>query len=374
MTRFALAGLVAALALPAAAQPPKGDDPVGRTLAAWEARQGRVKTARYTLTGTWESPSRTRSGKVVVLLDLARGRFRVEDDFESPIDGVPQVYQPTTTFDGREFRLGYPLDRPWRSPVGINDLDIDRRSGPLAPGVTPGRRLWPLLYAHGLVPDIEYLRGFNRPRWAYDRGDFVPAGRHPLAGRVCDVVRTEPTETEPPGLTEYWADPGRDGAILRTVALSGQTPTDRTDITWRETRAGWGVAGWTELSLSDGGRPAAGRWRYAVDEAEFDGPVADAEFTVPVLPGMRVRVVESDDRPGVILPGYRAYEIAPDGRWVEVRGRGAYTADGVEPPPRPGWGWWQWAALAGGVVVAGGGGVWAWRRRRSPARPVMPVS
>lgn len=379
MTRYLAAGLAAVFALPAAAQPPKADDPVGRTLRAWEARQRKVKTARYVVTGTTEwlmrtyptapvpaANDRVRPFRIEVVLDLEKGRFRCQRRDETLRDDG--TYRPsawTSTFDGRESRDGRPL---WEERVaGAFDLSITPLRRPDDVGDVPNFLLYPLLFAHGLVPGADGERGFARLPWTYDRGDYVAAGRHPLGGRVCDVIRTEPLESDPPLVLEYWVDPARDGAIVRYGEVSGDRPEVPVEIAWRPTPAGWGVAGWTKRFWFE-------VRRYQVESAEFDGPVADAEFTIPAEPGMERVIVDVPHRePGMIVPARRVYRITEGGRWEELEGEPGLSARGVIPAPPPQWGGWQWAAVAGGAAAVGVMGWWAWRRRRSPARPVPPV-
>jgi hypothetical protein len=380
MTRTALAAVAIGCGLAgAAAAQPKANPALLKALADWEGRQARVRTARYVITGTREwvakaSPAdpapaandRVRPSRLVAVLDLARGRYRYELSYDIlKDDGSYRWSTSLGTFDGRESRQGKPREEA--REYGGFDLvispDYERAQG----GATPNPFLWPVLYAHGLVPHAYHTAGFARLPWRYDPEDFVHVGRLPLAGRACEVIRTEPNDSDPPGYDEYWVDPARDGAVLRYADVVGTNPLTRTDLRWRATPAGWQLDGWTTATLA-AGRTTLAVHTYRVESAEFDGPVADADFTIPAEPGMeRVRVNEYDPRPGVILGAYRYYRIDPDGTWVQTDSKGAYTVDGHEPPPPPRRPWWHWAAAAAGAAGVAGV-VWGrLRRRGSPA-------
>ncbi|MBX9623359.1 MAG: hypothetical protein K2X82_06055 [Gemmataceae bacterium] len=380
MTRLLLVVLaVCLLAGPAAGQP--GKDDVARTLAAWKARQGKMKTARYVLAGTVEHLAPVQSGdampppdqrvrplRATVLLDLERGRVRMESAEEQlGVDGKYYPAEGTYTYDGREVRHFQP--RHLVREHGGYDLIIGKRSPTDRGGTYAPNYCRPVLFAHGIAPTVHTPAYLDKLPLNQDPEDWATFGRQPLGGGMYDVFRTEPAASSAGTTDEYWVDPARDGAVRRYVYRVGNRPWFRHDVDWRRTPAGWWPERWTYTFTNDGVTPNH-IYTVRVEAYEYDPPVADGDFTVPAEPGMeRVRVVEPVPAGGGMnpdLPPYREYRISPSGEWVETKAKGLTTLDGVELPPERWWHRWPWAA---GVVVlaAAAVGVRAWRRRRAPA-------
>ena len=379
--RLALAALlVAVLALPAVAQPKK-DGEVPRVLAGWEALQGRVTTAEYEVSGTFEliarlgggpmppPAERVRGVRYRVVMDFARGRYRDEDTEDQFLNGQPRVVATISAFDGREWRSAWDR-RNGPKPAERPDLMIDRDFTPDRPAEPdgPDSPIAPLFWAHGFVR-TERTPFYGRRPHRHDPEDFAPGVRHQrLGGRALVVVQTEPGETMGRSLNEYWTDPGRGGVVVRQVhRYADSGPLVQTDVTLRETPAGWFPAAWKRVESTPDGRTHTIR-TYRVDRFAHDPPVADGEFTIPAEPGMgRVEVTEKGSKvPGAVILPARVYRITDLGVWVEV-GQEAGRTFGGDPVAVPGvWRWWHYAAAALGAVVV----VVlyrAWRRRRSPA-------
>ncbi|MBX9578698.1 MAG: hypothetical protein K2X87_00170 [Gemmataceae bacterium] len=375
MTRILLAVLTGCgLAGPAAAQP-KTDDAVARVLADWQARQGKVKTARYVLAGTYEYIAPIRPGdslpppdarvqpvRATLLLDLERGRYRQETSGHLlGSDGKVTPTWATFTYDGSETRQSSP---PELVPHGGYNLIIGKRNDAERGNTSVQNEYLPVFFAHGIVPTVHTPVIVQRLPRTHDPEDWLTVGRRPLGGRTFDVFRTEPLPAAEPLTDEVWVDPDREGAVRRFVDLVGGRPWLRLDIDWRQTPAGWWPERWTETFTADGKTTnVVQKWR--VESYEYDPPVADADFTIPVEPGMeRVRVVELVP-PGTGMdpgrPPYRVYRITTSGEWVETEAKGATTRDGTELPPRRWWDRWPWAAGVVGLAAVGG---WAWRARR----------
>ncbi|MBX9584588.1 MAG: hypothetical protein K2X87_30165, partial [Gemmataceae bacterium] len=380
MTRFLLAVLVGCgLSGPAAAQP-KTDDAVARVLADWKARQGKMKVARYVLAGTVEhvakltpdapplpATDRARPFRATLLLDLERGRVRFDKEEEWPdAKGGWERSYGSFTHDGKETRSGRTPGRPHDGP-GF-DLAIDRYARSGREGSRVYDYYWPVLFAHGVVPTVHAPLYAERLPTAFDPEDFVSVGRRPLGATTYQVIRTEPLAAASPLLDEYWVDTAKQGAIRRYVSLTGEQPWLRLDIDWRETPAGWWPAKWTHTLTVDG-RTVNRVAKLAVESYEYDPPVPDADFTLPVEPGMReVIVAEATPEGAQFHPAYparRTYRITETGEWVETAAERARTLDGREVPLERRWGWWPWAAGAAGAISIGLAAR-VWHRRRSP--------
>jgi hypothetical protein len=380
MIRFVLAVLIGCgLAGPAAAQPKK-DDAVARVLADWQARQGKVKTARYVLAGTVEHVApllpdstpipendRVRPFRATLLLDLERGRVRFDKE-EDQLDGNGKWARGYGTFahDGNETRQGRTPGQP-HTGRGF-DLAILKNARSGHEGSQVYDYYWPVLFAHGIVPTMHHPAYAERLPTSFDPEDFVSLGRRPLGGGVYTVIRTEPLPAASPMLDEYWVDVAKQGAIRRYVYLTNGQPWFRLDIDWRETPAGWWPAKWTYTFTLDG-KKVNRVAKLAVESYEYDPPVSDADFTLPAEPGMREVIVAEATPPGSGLnpsyPARRVYRITESGEWVETEARGPTTLDGIQLPPNRGWGWWPWAGGAAAAAVVGV--AWVWRRQRSPA-------
>lgn len=385
MIRYLLVTVLAGCASAPVTAQPKADDPVAKVLADWKARQGKVKTARYVVTGTVEqvgafseraglppANDRVRPFRAALVLDLARGRYRQEQAGEKFRGGAYESATTTMTYDGREAREGRPRSEAAR---GGYDLIISPGVARDKGDLIPTANFRPLLYAHGLVPNTSTKIDIPRLPFVYDPDNYRAAGRLAIGGRTLQVFRTEPTHHAAPIVDEYWIDPapGRHSPVVRYVHLTGNEPWLRTEIAWRETPAGWWPETWTTTTMQ-GGRTLAVR-KCRVESSELDGPVADGEFTIPAEPGMEHVIVNEPAPAGadVLLPAKRRYRITPSGGWEEFAAQGALTPDGVQPVTGSGYlpaearRWyrhWPWA-VAG--VVAVGVSAWGWRRRRSRA-------
>lgn len=387
MTRWLWAAAVGCgLAGPAVGQPPKGDDPLSRTLADWKARQGKVKTARYVVTGTVEyiapldsedvippAGQRVRPHRATLLLDFERGRFRIEAESEVMKQGGGfSPASSTTAYNGKETRYGRPREQA-RTRGGF-DLVINKGAKDATTGPGVQNLHLPVFYAHGVVSTVHQVFYLHRLPLDLNREDFVPVGRQGLRGRVHEVFRTEPLPTGSPIADEFWVDPARQGAIVRQVDLVGGKPWQRLDIEWRQTALGWWPERWTQ-TLTTTDQTVKRIEKARIETYEYDPPVTDADFTIPAEPGMEwVEVVEAVAPGSGLDPGsppYRKYRIDAGGRWIEVEAKGGVRLDGTEVLVGSWWGWWPWAA--GAVLIVSLGTVLVWRRRPTE-RPMPPTN
>lgn len=150
-----------AAALPLHAQPEKEKTArVEKVLADWKRRLDRCKSVRYVVTGKTEKkdlPAGSKAPKVrpvkfVVLLDLVRGRVRIEYE-GSGINSTGDQYSPRvsvtvsdgkseqTNIDRKRFILGPKNADVYISKGSLHNRDIDHE-------------FWPLLCAHGIVPTV----------------------------------------------------------------------------------------------------------------------------------------------------------------------------------------------------------------------------
>lgn len=321
-----------------------------KILGDWQGRQVLLRTARYTISGTHEPKNRklppgtpallpTRS---VLLLDVEHRRHRLEsskpaissDDAGEPLKDY--TLTGTETFDGKEQR-------------GMAEKSGDVKGGGL--GIVKGdlvfqridQGLEPIFFAHGVVPSVW---GDLRPdKWptVFDSENFEYVGRQSFRGRNCAVVRTEPRAYAEIAFDEFYVDTERQSAIVRHVFYSGNNPTLRTDVDWKQTENGWWPDKWT----------CTWTWRGKVEEivsGQLEGfdpnpPVTSGDFTIPALPGVTI-VVQEVPAPGSGLdpryPAEKRYLVSSTGSWQEISAKGFRMIDGKELPPERGRKWLRW--------------------------------
>jgi hypothetical protein len=363
------------LAQAAFGQPAAKDSQLAQIFADWQHRQGLLKTVRYVITGTTEfkdpplppgNPVRPR--RTVLLLDFERKRYRQETS-EGAISerggkGLAYVTRVgTSAFDGKSLQTyGH------RELNGIED-DVPDMS--IETDVSRARfdaHLWPVFFAHGMIPTAQHiLRPDQLPR-TYDPEDFEVRGRLALAGRSCTVVRTDPVPAMEPMFDELWVDLGRESAICRYVVFTGSDPYDRHDVEWKQTEFGWWPSSWTLTWTIN--RQVRRIYRLQVESFEPNPAVADSDFTLPAEPGMKVCVVEPVP-PGTGLdpfrPATRTYVVSPSGSWQQVDARGFTTKEGKLLPPRGSWGWVWWTCAVGAGIAVAAFAYYVYRRRRRAA-------
>jgi hypothetical protein len=308
-----------------------------------------------------------RPYRAIVVIDVERRRFRAETaQFVLTDKGDYQERVNTFTDNGAESCQYQP--RHLAEGNGGFDLVIDKAADGKGGGAVPSE-LWPLLFAHGIVPTVHQPASLQRWPVSWDLEDFVPHGRHTLGGRLCQVFRTEPALGMGSVADEYWVDPTRRSAICRYVSLSSGQPWLRHDIDWAETAIGWGPEKWT-LAFTANGKDVTRLTRLSVDRFELDLAVSDADFTIPAMPGMK-RVIVSESPPSGVRvhlgsSGRRTYSISADGEWVELSAEGWKSLDRRTTIPLPSRWWWVPWVL--GLVLCGLLIGWFLRRRWRGAR------
>lgn len=364
-TRYGLVILVGwAASMPALAQP-KGPDPrLAKVFADWKGRLERLKTARYTLVGTVEFKDQpllpgdpelpagnpVRPKRVVVLLDLEQRRYRLETSEDILTEG--RGYAPrigTSAFDGKAL---HELTHREANGFGPDGPDLVIAKGNLSQQQIDAV-LWPVFFAHGIVPTVHSPLRPDKLPIAPDPEEFEVRGVQALNGRPCLVVRTEPLAGgQGPSSDEYWVDADRAGAIVRYVQFTGSNPWDRLDVEWKRTDVGWWPDRWA-LTWTVNGKVRR-LYKLRVESFEPNPAVAEGDFAIPVKPGMTVRVHEYPELGTGLNPLYPAdqtYRVSPSGAREEVSAKGFTTLDGEQlPPAERHWVWWAVAAAA--VIVA----------------------
>lgn len=344
----------------------QADAVVTKVLDAWQKKRTAVKSARYNLSGTSKRtpaslslPASDASPEAIkrirlrptpvsatILLDLEKYRYRIEWREETlsliVYDFVPEFR--IHTWDGKEFRGAMPREE---NSLGPGNSDLSIVTGHMS-------RLYletmfePVFSGHGLVPTVNsplVPTGFP-PR--HDPEFFQHQGNVPRGGRNCVVLRTEPVNSYP-GLTdEFWVDATQDYSVVRHVSRSGSNPSSQIDIDYQRTALGSTPKRWTLTSLI-GGRVDS-IIDLAVTDVEFNVPLSDNDFTIPIRPGMRVDKLKYPDAGSGLdleMPAKETYIVEADGTLKQVGASGFTTLEGRQLPPDSRHPWWHWAALAG---------------------------
>ncbi len=208
---------LAGLSLPLDAQPPpKGAEQIAKTLRDWESRHKRFQSVRYVVAGETEQkdlpagsklPSK-RPVKHVLLLDLVQGRIRIETE-STGVGYKFEKYVPrvtVSTYNGKTYQTN--VDRvkselhPKNPNVAITKGSMER--------IQIETDIWPVLFAHGLVPTENKPSRPDRLLAKHTADEFEYRGEVSHQGSHCIVLRTDPVASTPFLVDELDIDPGKE--------------------------------------------------------------------------------------------------------------------------------------------------------------------
>jgi hypothetical protein len=371
----------AALLLAAGGSTRAEDARLEKVLADWKARRERVRDARYRVEGERivprgaftdpdtgapldppQPPKDTRCPKKQrIVLDFVRQRHRIETDemaLSSQTGKLFRIYN-VNTFNGNEFKEALPRAE--------ND-SADRPFGAQRPELTIGTgdfrgvgafvtENWPCLFGHGALPTLVDFPHPGELRLEPDAEMLSIHGNATHDGRNCLILRAHPQTYSVTTIDEYWVDVERGSAVVRYVTYSESQPVLDLQLTYEETPSGWFPEKWEVTRRQRGGKAFAVE-RMRVMERELNANTAEAEFDIPVRPGMVVQKVRYGEKAGAptSLPAeQRTFRVGEWGQWNEI-------VNGVE---RPNLSWLVWVLVAAlSALALAGLGVFAVRRRR----------
>lgn len=354
---------------------PKGTEQIARTLNDWSKRQKRFQSVRYVVVGETEQMDLPKDSKLptkrpikyLVLLDMVQGRIRIEKDGS----GVKYNYS------------GYSPIVDVRAYNGrIYQVNADRTKGEWDPrnanvGITKGSMqavhleadLWPVLFAHGIVPTVNKPSRPDRMLIGHHADEFEYRGEVSHQGSRCFILRTDPAASTPFLVDELFIDPGKESAVIRYVNWAGKCPWYRVDVTYEEKKRGWLPRSWTVAHTQ--GSDVVYVTRARVDNLEVNPTVTDDDFNLPIPPKSIV-VTSAYPEAGSGLdpfrPATKRSQVDERGKTTTVEETGFTTAEGVQLPPEPAFPRWLWIVAASiglvGLLLA----VFFYRRRirRSP--------
>jgi hypothetical protein len=356
---------------------------VREMFAEWKKRLGRVNIVRYQVAGELVFPkgcfTTDAQGKPLksplprtdvacpkkysLLLDLSTDRFRLdaEEHFYSiQTETVIRTHGGVSAFGGKELQS----EILWQPNTGrmANDPDVDIGSGNLRGAPIPSE-YWPIFFGHGIIPTAteNVIPGRFQPPLEED--EFLFHGRGVHAGRNCVVIRTEAKQFSAVGYDEYWADPDREGAVLRYVSYLGGKAVVDIDISYQQGPHGWLPHHWTMVRRDKTGQTMRVE-RLRVEEVIPDVPVQDADFQVEIKPGMLVRRIDYGGSGPALKMQIKMFRVDEDGSWIEI---------GKSPEQRRRWlAFVWWGAGLGGLALL------AWlalrRRRRQRGAQAPPAA
>lgn len=363
-----LAGLGASLA-PCSlfAQPSNGQ--VERVFRDWQMRHDTIQRMRYLVKGQSIIPRGSATddmGKAleppepakdiaqkqdtVLLLDIPGTRFRMEQETQFYNYGQKKLLplHKITIFDGNT--LYGEIPREVNAQAGYvrqplePDLCISKNYAAYRP-LKAINAYWlsPLLFAHGLVPQLAAAPSFLDK---LDIDDFNVRGQAVHAGKTCLVLRTFPV---PSGTArcfdEYWVDVSRDSAVLRHLAYMNDKLLTDLDVSYQQTTHGWIPLSWVGITRDYTKGNLINVTRLRAQEFSFEPLVAESDFRVDVKPGM---VILEDDfgspkvEQGSLRPQRKSYQVATDGHWQEIGMQSGLPVAST---------WRRWLSLAEIVVV-----------------------
>lgn len=360
-----------------AAQPATNDAKIDQTLKDWKARYERLKSVRYKLAGTEESfggpvvkgfpapiPG-ARPVRTTVLVDLIEKRYRLDEERSRPAEARDRYvkFKFTEAFNGKIHQRAVPRDNEERSEE-IPDISIAKGDLTMA---RVDSYLEPVFYAHGLIPTEESPLGPGRFPMAHEPEDFHLKGVGSHAGRICLMLRTGPASTTPAISDEYWTDPQRQSAVLRQIHWQGKNPWFRIDIDHQQTPHGWLPLKWVVTHTIDG--EVRNITRLSVEAIEANPSLVEDDFTLPIKPGMKVRINEYPGKGKGLdsqTPARTELTVGLDGSEEVTKREGFRTKEGVQLPAESGSKWW-WIGGVSLVVFLAGFFAFTWARKRRSA-------
>jgi hypothetical protein len=292
-------------------------------LADWQARQDRLKAARYRVTGTITyprgsaidedgkpyhppKPARDITGKIEwkALLDLTGQRHRWEIDDETLLyrdDRLDRKVRVNVS-DGVIAQNSTPaVANP--DAAALPPSDNDRGSMTIARGdlsniIFEGGSL-PLFFGHGIVPTSEDRVYAGHLRRSYRDDQFFIQGTGLHENRECLILRTEAIRTSTTSFHEYWVDAARQSAVVRYTYTVDNQAREHYDIRYVLIGTSWLPSRWTDTTYWKGKTYTIRRLN--VEEVDLTPALADTDFRLEVKPGMRVRNVTFGPPPNPLI-------------------------------------------------------------------------
>ncbi len=356
--------------------PAQGIDPrLQQVLDDWRKRQERTQNVRYVVRGegvwskgAWptapgEPPGRDRPPHdlviqlgAVLLLDFAADRLRLETDEERYDEATDKLYpqRMVRVADRAGAKMYFPREKNTHPIEGKRDTDAEVwvETG-YRGGDTLNIGYWPLVYAHGSIPQQGELIGPGKLRILPDPELLYVHGEAVYRDRPVWVIRTQAVNRGTPTFDEFWVDKGRQSAVVRYALVVKDVPEYETQIDYQDTTHGWMPLRWTLTQRLSGRTTYVERCR--VEDLVLDQSLGEADFQIDVRPGMLV------DEFTVQKPKTGTIPVGPaERKRFRVGDDGSLQAMDEPIPLAPASRLW-WLLLA---IPAAGVGGWLVRYRR----------
>lgn len=319
-------------------KPPANRPTIEQILQVWNARQSKVKSAKYEMnltetiakgSASQGEPIRRNSGKVQesgpnppqdylvegkagVSLSDVRARYWYDHQQWDPTEKMLYPEHWIEVFDGEhEKHLVTPASAQHNYPLAV----IRKVSSPEAAKRFP------------IFPLVLTFRG-NHPKYFQQLGEHVVSEKPvSVLERPCwELVKTSDTGDV---RDVFYLDQERDYVVVRRVVLHGNQPTWQIDVRYSpDTLAGWSPTSWEYSIRTDPKGPPVQSGRFTVTQYKLNPNLPDSEFDIE-LPA-KARVIDESDGAEV---QYVIGEDGKPGRKIPTSSNPAYD-DLTKPAPR----------------------------------------
>jgi hypothetical protein len=257
-------------------------------------------------TGDVPATDVVRPWNFTVVAELSRGKIRIETEAHllNPSVGDLRPSSWVYVFDGGSAKV---LKNAAAGQVGASSTVSLYNTAAADPFFVLSQEL-PVLLGHGYVPSTPNVCVTSLLKRSKFATDFQIAGEATFGdAQRCLVLRSLPEKPDY-SFREYWVDPARGGAVVRMVQQSKGFLWSTIEIVYEKATRGWLPQRWTCYQYLPGTKGAVSqRFDFKVKNRLFDLAPADAEFDIPLAPGMLVDDQRDEQ-------SSKLYRVAKDGR------------------------------------------------------------
>ncbi len=313
MTCVAFASLIT-FAFVTAGDPTESDDAIlNKVLADWRTRQNETKTIRYLIEGEifWpkdrldnvavpgielKKPTKDFTGPVNLELafDFDKGLARKERTSHYPMQGEYFSRHEVRVFDGQRSNV-----YRTKSEKETELLYLARHDHTRTPGAFLEGSDYPVLFAHGIIPNANAHIDAKQPRLPISRNLFWLVGKTIYEKRECLVIGTN--KSIPPRANfahEFVVDPSQGNSIVKWTMSCSDINAGvlrvlyQVDIRYQQTKHGWLPKDWIANNFLQNNL----NYSEKLKVIEFDVNSAfDAKtFQIELRPGMPVYDVQTN--------------------------------------------------------------------------------
>ncbi len=366
------------------------DPAIEKVLSDWKERLNKVKTVRYELSGTQESPlvnpKRPFAKNYIIIIDFENKRIRIEETGQTFVpanaaannakkeesgklekhDVLVETYG-VRAYDGKVLYQWTPSDR--NTYLGKRNPNFFITRGNLATLDYP-HELWPVFEAHGIIPTTGKVLRPDRLPSDHVAEDLHIRGKVNHIGRTCLILGNIPPNEHIPLSDELYIDGERGSAVVRHVYFGSNKPLIRSDVIHESTDIGWMPASWKRVTFSPQNDTMMDIVAMKVTRLDLNCPVNDEMFTLKPRPGeivMEYEYPEAGRGLDLYKPATKTYTATATGLPTITKEIGFTTGEGVPlPPERTNWYWWVIPSCVFAIAFVG---FVFYRRRKTNSKP-----